>query len=205
MDEDNANSKKWKMKWKRAYWKVTQAKAEKGLGFRMEEISTVPKAKEEVYNEPVKYFDVEGFPTPADEDVKESSINDLVYSIISTPLLDVRRETGRKKMKLRREKDITAVDTETGSSEEFIMMDYMPVMDEKFIPVIEAKRYSIKQAMRQCLLSMRDMWDNIDEGEVYGFVTTGERWQMLRYDGKPFRKARNITALFEGMDWSPSP
>ena len=56
--------------------------------------------------------------------------------------------------------------------------------------------------MRQCLLSMRDMWDNNDGGIVYGFVT-GEHWQVFRYDGKEFQKTRTITALFEGMDGDP--
>ncbi|KAF8426251.1 hypothetical protein EV426DRAFT_715610 [Tirmania nivea] len=103
------------------------------------------------------------FPTPADEDVKESNVNDLVYSIISTVLFDVRRETGRKPMKLRREKEIITVDSETGGTEEFIVMDYIPVEKEKSVLIVEAKRPSVGQAMRKCLLSLRDMWDNNDE------------------------------------------
>ena len=38
---------------------------------------------------------------------------------------------------------------------------------------------------------------------MYGFVTTGEYWQMVRYDGMEFRKTRNITALFGGVDGDP--
>ncbi|KAF8454618.1 hypothetical protein BDZ91DRAFT_747408 [Kalaharituber pfeilii] len=139
-------------------FKMTQAEAEKRLGFRMQEISPVPvqpmlaeakyevtdsvlNTKKEVYKEIMKYLDVEDFPTSADEDVKDSGINDLVYSIISTILFDVRCGAGLKKMKLRREKDITTVDSETGGSGEFMVMDYISVADEKFIRAIEAKRY----------------------------------------------------------------
>jgi len=41
--------------------------------------------------------------------------------------------------------------------------------------------------MRQCL------------SDVYGFVTTGDYWQMPKYDGIRFQMTRNMTALFEGM------
>ena len=34
---------------------------------------------------------------------------------------------------------------------------------------------------------MKDMKDCNGEGKVYGFVTTGEQWQILEYDGISFQ------------------
>ena len=64
------------------------------------------------------------------------------------------------------------------------MVDFISVMEEKFVLVIEAKRSSLGQVMRQCLMVMKDMRDSNGGGVVYGFVTAGESWQMLSYDGK---------------------
>ena len=92
---------------------MTQADAEKRLGFRLREINIVPvqrmleetkyeglglgsvsNTKEGVFKEIVKYIDIEDFPIPADGNLKESNISDLVYGIISIILFDVKRETG---------------------------------------------------------------------------------------------------------------
>ncbi|RPB13386.1 hypothetical protein P167DRAFT_112262 [Morchella conica CCBAS932] len=83
--------------------------------------------------------------------------------------------------------------------EEFVMMDMISVMEQYSVLVIEAKRSSLGEAMKQCLLAMKDMRDNNSGGEVYGFVTTGETWRMLRYDGISFKMTRKIEVLFEGM------
>ncbi|RPB25944.1 hypothetical protein L211DRAFT_782284, partial [Terfezia boudieri ATCC MYA-4762] len=68
-----------------------------------------------------------------------------------------------------------------------------------FIFVVESKGSSVGKAMRQCLLAMKDMRDNNRDGKVYGFVTTGETWQMLEYDGASFRKCESITVVFDSM------
>ncbi|RPB29519.1 hypothetical protein L211DRAFT_776092, partial [Terfezia boudieri ATCC MYA-4762] len=51
-----------------------------------------------------------------------------------------------------------------------------------------------------CLLAMRDMRGNNGQGMVYGFVTTGEDWRMLSYDGTNFRMTRKFNAMFDGME-----
>ena len=79
------------------------------------------------------------------------------------------------------------------------MVDFISVMEEKFVLVIEAKRSSLGQAMRQCLMVLKDTRDNNGGGVVYGFVTTGESWQMLSYDGKDFCLSRKIYSVFGGM------
>ena len=41
--------------------------------------------------------------------------------------------------------------------------------------------------------------NNAGGGVVYGFVTTGELWRMMKYDGKEFCLSRLIQLLFGGM------
>jgi len=47
---------------------------------------------------------------------------------------------------------------------------------------------------------LKDAWDNNGGGVVYGFVTTGQRWQMFSYDGTSFQKTRQLDVVFEGME-----
>lgn len=155
--------------------------------------------KERVYDRIVEYLEIEGYPTEASADFKEANVSDLVLYTIGPILSDFIRKTGRK-IRLEREKEIISTDHETGGMEEFVVMDRISVTEDKFVLVIEAKRSSLGEAMKQCLLSVKDARDNNSRGEVYGFVTTGKTWRMVRYDGKDFCQTREIRSLFEGMD-----
>jgi len=55
--------------------------------------------------------------------------------------------------------------------------------------------------MKQCLLGMKGMKDRGARGEVYGFITTGEVWRMLKYDGESFRLTTKFSVLFGGMEY----
>ena len=127
-----------------------------------------------------EYLDVAGYPTEAIPDFNEANINHLVYATIIPILRDFIRRTGCTDMKLRFEEEIVATDGATGGTGEFVLMDPVSVMEEKFIFIVVVKGSFRGQAMRQCLLSMKDMQDNNGGGEVYGFVTTGTQWQMIR-------------------------
>ena len=59
-----------------------------------------------------------------------------------------------------------------GGKEEFVIADLEDVRTEKFVLVVEAKKSSLGQAMKQCLLAMKNMRDCNGEGKVYGFTTT---------------------------------
>ena len=54
--------------------------------------------------------------------------------------------------------------------------------------------------MKQCFLSLKDAVDNNGEGEgeVYKFATTGERRQMIKYDGT-FQITDKMSTLFATM------
>ena len=103
-------------------------------------------------------------------------------------------------IRLRREKKIVSVDGETGRKEEFVMMDVVSVTERNYVLVVEGKTGSVGEAMKQCLLSMRDLWDNNNDGEIYGFVTTGESWRVFRYNGVLFEGSRKMDVLFLGME-----
>lgn len=156
--------------------------------------------KEKVYDQIVQYLRIEGYPTEGDPDFKESNINHLVYATISPILNDYIRQTGRVTVQLQSEKEIIYTDGETGGTEEFAVLDLVSVQHERFIFIVEVKRPSLGQAMKQCLLAMKDMRDNNGKGKVYGFVTTGEQWQMLEYDGTLFRKTNIMIVVFDSMD-----
>jgi len=154
--------------------------------------------KEKVYDRIVEYLEVEGYPTEANPDFKEANINDLVYSIISPIIHNSIRVVGRK-IHLKREKEIVSTDNETGEMEEYIVMNRVYVTEEKFVLVVGGKGSSAGEALKLCLLSLKDMRDNNGGGEVYGFVTTGDTWQMLRHDGTSFQISDKMDVLFGTM------
>jgi len=53
--------------------------------------------------------------------------------------------------------------------------------------------------LKQCLLGLRDARDHNGEGVLYGFVTTGEDWVMISYDGREVLKPNKLLALFDTM------
>lgn len=205
-----------------AYSRVTVDEAEKRLGFLFDrfekqaipvsrmlaeatpaisglEETQIKETKENVYNRIIEFVEGEGYPTEYNEDFKEANVNDLVLQIILPILTAFRRQTGRE-LRLRREKEIISVDSETGGYQEFVVVDMIGVGNRKFVFVLEAKKSSVGEAMRQCLLAMKDIGENNGGGVVYGFVTTGEEWKMVRYEGGVFAQTHKFQALFENME-----
>ena len=155
--------------------------------------------KRKVYEQVVRYLRIEGNPTEADPDYKEANINHLVFSIIS-PILEQVALTTRENVRLQSQKEIVSTDGKTGGTQEVVVVDRITYNKEKFILVVESKRSSLGQALKQCLLALKDMRDNNGDGKVYGFLTTGTLWQMVEYDGRSFRLTEKMIALFGGMD-----
>jgi len=220
MADDTNNSRKRKAKWLTSYSKMTIEEAEKRLLVRIDEIHAVPvdlmitnsiaileragmdkkkidTIKEDVYYHILQYLDIEGYPTDASSDFKEANVSDLVLYIIG-PIISAIKRTGRKVL-LKREKEIVSVDGLTGGMEEFLVADRVTITEEKSVLIIEAKRSSIGQAMTQILLAMKDARDNNAGGIIYGFVTTGDDWRMLSYDGGDFVITEKFTVLFDTM------
>ncbi|KAF8472744.1 hypothetical protein BDZ91DRAFT_715716 [Kalaharituber pfeilii] len=98
------------------------------------------------------------------------------FAMINPILSCFERKVGRD-IRLRREKEIVSVDSEAGRKEEFVVIDVVSVTERNFVLVIEGKKSSLREAMKQCLLSMKDIRDNNGYGGVYGFITRGEFWK----------------------------
>lgn len=57
---------------------------------------SILRTEEVVYYNIVKFLDIEGYPTEANESFKEANVSDLVYSIKSPSIFEFRSRRGRK-------------------------------------------------------------------------------------------------------------
>ncbi|KAG0124740.1 pyridoxal phosphate-dependent transferase [Tuber indicum] len=201
-------------KFAKSYSRITIREAEDRLGLRLN-IPGVPlerilegkrgslgpdsllKLKRKIYQNLVDNIESGGYPTEADADFKEADINDIVAATIRPVIAQFRRETKRD-LHLAREKEITSKDFSTGGVEEFVVMDYISYNRMEYVLVVEAKKASLGEAVKQCFLSLKDMWDSNDGGTVYGFITQGDSWRMISFDGT-FKLSKRIDLLFDDM------
>lgn len=169
------------------------------MGYSLdEEVSeAILTTKEDVYKQIVRYLRTEGYPESS-PDFKEFNVSDLVLLIILPILDDFMCSTGRQRLRLCREKQIVSGDLETGGNEEYVVIDQISLAEERYILIVE-KRSSLGAAMGQCLVALKDIRDKNGGGVVYGFITTGESWRMLSYDGKSFQVTDKIDVLFGTM------
>ncbi|KAF8416005.1 hypothetical protein EV426DRAFT_688018 [Tirmania nivea] len=202
-----------------SYSKMTIAQAEERLNIRLDEVpgmsvgemleiakdsvkkEDVDAMKEKIYERLLDHIEAEGYPTEANVEFKEPNVSDLVYSIVAPTVADFRRKTGRK-LRLTREKRIVSTDNTVLGEEEFVVMDRVSVTEQKFVCIVEGKGSSTGEGVKQCLLAMKDAWDNnaMKESFLYGFVTTGEDWMLYRYDGTSFVVTEKLRVLFKTMD-----
>jgi hypothetical protein len=185
-----------------SYFNLTMDEAAARLGFKIESVPLITieamlakamcdhivleDVRGWVYCNIVQYVRHEGYPD-AYPDFKTANINDLVYAIIIKILSGFSDATGRDGLRLKREKHIISTDSTTHDYEEFVMVDQISALGEKLVLIVEAKRKYFPQAMKQCLLALKDISENNGRrSEVYGFCTTGASWQMVRYDGRDF-------------------
>ena len=162
----------------------------KGLGK-----DKILQIKEKIYEHIAEVLVCEGYPTESTENFKEANITDLVFTIIVPMIAAFRTRMGRK-LRLRREKKITAVDGKMGGFQEFITVDMIGVGDQKYVFIVEAKKSSVGEAKIQCLLPMNDMQSINGGGVVFGFVTSGQQWQMIRFDDENYIQTNTFDVLF---------
>jgi len=151
--------------------------------------------KEEVYKQIVRYLRIEGHYWVAST---EANISDLVYAIISPIIDDFICKTGRDTVYLYRERQPIFVDCNPEGYKEFVVVDNICVSKTRKIMIIEAPMASFCGAMAQCLVALKNMHDSI-RGIVYGFVTTGDSWRMLSYDGERLKVTDKIEVIFDTM------
>lgn len=96
------------------------------------------------------------------------------------------------------------MDSETGGCEEFVVMDVIAIKERNFVFIVKAKRSSINiyigEAIKECLLAMRDMKGRNGGGVVFGFVTTGDDWRMIDMMATRFRCQRS--SWFYLLQWA---
>ena len=219
-NDDNENQKKRKFPWKTAYSLMSAAAVEERIGISMMQLSQqviapstmLAKAgynllgsnvmkketKDRVYENIKQFLDIGVSPLDA-TNFNEENVKDLVLFILAPILQDFRRRTGRSFVKLFREKQLLSTDTETGGFEEFVVVDAISLRHKKYIFLVEAKRVSLAAGMGQCMLAMKDMGGRNNGGVVYGFVTTGDSWRMLSYDGALFQVTDKLHVVFDTM------
>ena len=158
----------------------------------------VKEAKETVYGRIAEYLEGEGYPSDMNEDFTEANINDLVFTVLIPVISMFKRKTAQN-LCLKREKAIIVKDGEMSGNQQFVMVDLVGVNDRKFVFVVEAKNESLGEAKKLCLVTMKDIGEMNEGGVVYGFITTGEDWKMLRFDGTTFTQSESFSVLFHNM------
>jgi len=160
----------------------------------------IQQTKEKVFDNIVQCVEAKGYPMDSDEDYNMGMVTDLVM-LIFLPIMEAFRRGTTRLLSLQREREIIAVDSEMGGIQDFVGVDFVAPGQRKFIFVVEATNSLVGQAKRKCLLALKDIGDNNDEGIVYGFVTTAEQWQVIRYDrdGTTFTQSDRFPVMFPGM------
>ncbi|KAG0137008.1 hypothetical protein HOY82DRAFT_535667 [Tuber indicum] len=98
--------------------------------------------KNQIYENLAGYTEIARYPTTANRDFKEANNTDIIGGTLFPILVGFKRDTMRK-LKLPREKAISAKDRSTGGVEEFVVTDDISTFEKKYILVIEAKRVSL--------------------------------------------------------------
>ena len=165
---------------------LADAKPEiKGLGEEQ-----VQCTKETVFNNIIELVEGEGYPTEFEDNCNNVRVRGLVYSILVPILIAFRGETGRE------------VRLQRGNRKEgdTISANFVGFGDRKFVFVVEAAKSSIWQAKKACMLALKEMGDNNPAGVVYGLVTSGDAWEIIRYQHKIFTQTDTIQVVFRTME-----
>ncbi|KAG0135878.1 pyridoxal phosphate-dependent transferase [Tuber indicum] len=155
------------------------------------------KVKKQVYRDLASYVVAEGYPIEADPEFTKGNLKDIVLLAILPIVAQFKSETTRN-LRVVREKEICSPGSTTGGMEEFVVMDLISFHHEKYVLIAEAKKLPISEAREQCFLSMIKMRDLNGGGTVYGFITMGESWRMISFDGK-FAVSEKIQLMFDTM------
>ena len=122
-----------------------------------------------------------------------------MFSIIGPIVTRFKRATGRD-VHLRGGGVAVSTDSMAGGRGEFVVTDQISMWEDKTVFIIEPKRSSTENAMRQCFLSLKDARDINGGDALYGFVTAGQQWKITRYNGTSFLTTNLFLALSETME-----
>lgn len=209
-------NKRRKFEWKKSYANYTQIEAEKRINksfisifnnaddvtniVNIEKFKEKTKnIKEDVYKKIVQCISIEDYPLSI-EPFKEENMTDLAFLILLSTIAEFKEIENAESIKLRREKKIVSIDKESGGNEEFVIVDAIDIGEEKYIMIIEAKKASLAECFKQCILALKDSYDNNnDKKTVYGFLTTGVSWQLVTYNENEIKISDDIKVAFPRM------
>ena len=222
---NNSEFNKRKLKWRTSYSRADQGFAENRLDLRFTELGNkairinrlvdlsgmsekTHNVKQKIYERMVELIETEDYPQGI-EPFKEASITDIVGMVLICSLAAFKRDENKPNLRLRREREIVGPDGDTGGVEEYVMIDIISVTTDKIVLVVEAKRDNMDKCLTQCLLAMKDAYDNnqkYNESQnititrsVYGFTTEGIHWRLVIYDGNSFRMSDEIKTMAPDM------
>jgi len=155
----------------------------------------ITKAKRKANRVLVGYLEAGGYTTEADPDFKEANINDLVTFTLN-PILPLFKLKTSWRLHLSREKEISSLDSITSGMEEFVVMDCNSLEQTKYVLIVEVEKVSLGEAQKQCLHAMKDMRGCNGGGIVYGFITMGDSWRTVSFDGE-FKISEKMELLFD--------
>jgi hypothetical protein len=205
-------AKRKNFQWNKLYSNYTQQEAEVRLNTSFKKLvsrsvhfsSMLPiehsgniEIKEKVYERLVERIHVEGYPTPGLSDFKEPNVVALIDSIIVPVLHQYQKQYINREIELRKQKYILSDDKEFGGFEELVIIELVDDATERILFIIEAKPVEVITGLKQCTLAMKNIYDmRTDDVPVYGFISTGTRWTLLRYDGDIFTMSEEINTIF---------
>jgi len=163
------------------------------------QMSSVQALKEKVYEYMLKYLQVKKYPIQIR--LEEVNVNHLVLYILG-PIIQVVnfQNTSRRSIKVQRVMEIVGLNSQTRGYKKFVVNDRISIIDQVSIFVIESKHTKLDLGIRQCLLAMYDIFNYREKGKGYGFVTIGEEWRMIVYDGSKYQMTESFFAVFGEID-----
>lgn len=214
----NIDNKRKKKKSIISYGSITQKDAELRLGIRLSRLvgesldieemiklddKNLSNLKDLIFNRLADALDSEGYPEASIEPFKEIVVTDFIGEVLRPIIANFKRNENNQNIMLTREKEIISIDGQTSGNMEFIVIDTISVKKDRYMLIIEAKRDALGKGLVQCLLSLKDAYENNNDNKcVYGFVTTGIDWQLIKYNGNNDIKISNkITLLFAGLQF----
>lgn len=159
MGDDNTNQEKRKPKWTTSYSKTTIREAEKGLGIWLDSL------KRDVVSVEGMFVQRKSLPTVESGGGKiKKRIYDNIVEHLEIEGYPTEADPGFKE----------ATSTTWPTSSPILFFRIPCAKRDATYSYGGNKGSSIGEAMKQCLLSVKDIRDNNKAGEVYDFVTTGE-------------------------------
>lgn len=122
-------------------------------------------------------------------------VNIKVYNIILRIVQRFVRETGRDQIRVLVEKRIVSTDGNTSGRQEIVVVEQVGPKAEQLIFIVACEK--CEDGLMQCLLAMYDAYQSNGKGSIFGFVTTGKRWRMLRFDGNSWQMSEEILTIFD--------